>query len=106
MENKGYKNKCLKIIQRYEENYLFLGFREENWQKLYAQVIAFVEKQRVYDFKKVNEYVLQVINRYIKRQIAQKKVRIINNLFILVSKNTSSDYSILLQEFLNQCLRL
>ena len=102
MENKGYKNKCLKIIQRYEENYLFLGFREENWQKLYAQVIAFVEKQRVYDFKKVNEYVLQVINRYIKRQIAQKKVRIINNLFILVSKNTSSDYSILLQEFLNQ----
>ena len=102
MENKGYKNKCLKIIQRYEENYMFLGFREENWQKLYAQVIAFVEKQRVYDFKKVNEYVLQVINRYIKRQIAQKKVRIINNLFILVSKNTSSDYSILLQEFLNQ----
>ena len=102
MENKDYKNKCLKIIQHYEEKYLFLGFREENWQKLYAQVIAFVEKQRVYDFKKVNEYVLQVINRYIKRQIAQKKVRIINNLFILVSKNTSSDYSILLQEFLNQ----
>lgn len=63
MENKDYKNKCLKIIQHYEENYLFLGFREENWQKLYAQVIAFVEKQRVYDFKKVNEYVLQVINR-------------------------------------------
>lgn len=92
MNEKGFNQWFIKQKDYYLEKYYFLGIKEETWHKLFTEALNKCEQ----DKNKATSFILNRINNYIKKEIANKKTRIFNNLLLVLKRTQKTDKDLLI----------